>query len=66
MPLDGSRYGSAFAWRVLSTAISLGAGLWIAYILANRNFRGKEVLGLGKSRFRWGFHPRFSAGTCWS
>jgi molybdate transport system permease protein len=29
---------------VLSTIISLAAGLWIAYILANRNFRGKEVL----------------------
>jgi len=29
---------------VLSTAISFAAGLWIAYILANRNFRGKEVL----------------------
>jgi molybdate transport system permease protein len=29
---------------VLSTAISLAAGLWIAYILANRSFRGKEVL----------------------
>jgi molybdate transport system permease protein len=29
---------------VLSTAISLAAGLWIAHILANRDFRGKEVL----------------------
>jgi molybdate transport system permease protein len=29
---------------VLSTAISLGIGLWVAHILANRNFRGKEVL----------------------
>src|SRR5215470_17398530 len=29
---------------VLSTAIALVAGLWIAYILANRDFRGKEVL----------------------
>lgn len=29
---------------VLSTAISLAAGLWIAYLLANRNFRGKEIL----------------------
>jgi molybdate transport system permease protein len=29
---------------VASTLISLGAGLWVAYILANRNFRGKEAL----------------------
>jgi molybdate transport system permease protein len=29
---------------VLSTAISLAAGLWVAYLLANRNFRGKEIL----------------------
>jgi len=29
---------------VLSTIISLAVGLWIAYILANRDFRGKEVL----------------------
>ena len=29
---------------VVSTAIALAAGLWIAYILANREFRGKEML----------------------
>jgi molybdate transport system permease protein len=29
---------------VLSTAIALVFGLWIAYILANRDFRGKEML----------------------
>jgi len=29
---------------VLSTAISVAAGLWIAYLLANRNFRGKEIV----------------------
>ncbi len=28
----------------ISTVLSFGLGLWIAYILANRNFRGKEVL----------------------
>ncbi len=27
----------------ISTAIALAAGLWIAYILANRDFRGKAV-----------------------
>jgi len=29
---------------VLSTALSVAIGLWIAYLLANRDFRGKEVL----------------------
>src|SRR5438045_2978040 len=28
----------------LSTLISIALGLWIAYLLANRNFRGKELL----------------------
>jgi molybdate transport system permease protein len=28
----------------ISTVIALAAGLWIAYILANRDFRGKAVL----------------------
>lgn len=28
----------------LSTAIALAAGLWLAYLLANREFRGKELL----------------------
>src|SRR5580692_8769555 len=29
---------------VVSTAIAFAAGLWVAYLLANREFRGKEVL----------------------
>ncbi|HLJ16631.1 MAG TPA: molybdate ABC transporter permease subunit [Bryobacteraceae bacterium] len=28
----------------LATAIATGLGLWLAYLLANRNFQGKEVL----------------------
>lgn len=28
----------------LSTLIAFGGGLWIAWLLANRNFRGKDVL----------------------
>jgi molybdate transport system permease protein len=28
----------------LSTALAIAIGLWIAYVLANRNFRGKELL----------------------
>ncbi len=29
---------------VLSTAIAVGGGVWLAYLLANREFRGKEFL----------------------
>ncbi len=29
---------------LLSTAVALACGLWLAYLLANRSFRGKEVL----------------------
>ncbi len=28
----------------VSTALAAGAGLWVAYVLANRDFRGKEAL----------------------
>src|SRR5260370_37645296 len=28
----------------LSTALALACGLWLAYVLANREFRGKEIL----------------------
>jgi molybdate transport system permease protein len=28
----------------LSTVLAAGLGVWIAYVLANRNFRGKEIL----------------------
>jgi molybdate transport system permease protein len=28
----------------LSTALALGIGLWLAWVLANREFRGKEIL----------------------
>src|ERR1700694_4523065 len=29
---------------LLSTALAFASGLWIAYLLANRQFRGKDVL----------------------
>jgi molybdate transport system permease protein len=29
---------------VIATALSLAFGLWVAYLLSNRNFRGKEAL----------------------
>jgi len=44
MPIDWFPLWLSLRVAVLSTAISLAAGLWIAYVLANRNFRGKEVL----------------------
>jgi molybdate transport system permease protein len=44
MPIDWFPLWLSLRVAVLSTAISLAAGLWIAYILANRSFRGKEVL----------------------
>jgi molybdate transport system permease protein len=44
MPIDWFPLWLSLRVAVLSTAISLAAGLWIAYILANRSFRGKEAL----------------------
>ena len=29
---------------ILSTALAFGGGLWLAYVLANREFRGKDAL----------------------
>lgn len=44
MPIDWFPLWLSLRVAVLSTAISFAAGLWIAYLLANRKFRGKEVL----------------------
>lgn len=44
MPIDWFPLWLSLRVAVLSTAIALGAGLWIAYLLANRNFRGKDIL----------------------
>jgi molybdate transport system permease protein len=44
MPIDWFPLWLSLRVAFLSTVLSLGAGLWIAYILANREFRGKEVL----------------------
>jgi molybdate transport system permease protein len=44
MPIDWFPLWLSLRVAVLSTAISLAAGLWIAYVLANRDFRGKELL----------------------
>jgi molybdate transport system permease protein len=44
MPIDWFPLWLSLRVAVLSTIISLAAGLWIAHILANRDFRGKEVM----------------------
>lgn len=49
MPADASAIDWFPLWlslrvAVVSTTLALAAGLWIAYILANREFRGKEAL----------------------
>jgi molybdate transport system permease protein len=44
MPIDWFPLWLSLRVAALSTFIALCAGGWLAYILANRNFRGKEVL----------------------
>jgi molybdate transport system permease protein len=44
MPIDWFPLWLSLRVAVVSTAMALSLGLWIAYILANREFRGKEVL----------------------
>jgi molybdate transport system permease protein len=44
MPIDWFPLWLSIRVAVLSTIISLAAGLWIAHILATHDFRGKEVL----------------------
>ena len=44
MPIDWFPLWLSLRVAALSTFIALCAGGWLAYILANRNFRGKEVI----------------------
>lgn len=44
MPIDWFPLWLSLRVAVLSTALALVAGLWLAYVLANREFRGKDVL----------------------
>jgi molybdate transport system permease protein len=44
MPIDWFPLWLSLRVAILSTAIALAAGLWIAYLLANRDFRFKDVL----------------------
>ena len=44
MPIDWFPLWLSLRVAVVSTAVALAVGLWLAYILANREFRFKEVL----------------------
>ena len=44
MPIDWFPLWLSLRVAFVSTAIAFAAGLWIAYVLANREFRGKEAL----------------------
>jgi molybdate transport system permease protein len=44
MPIDWFPLWLSLRVAFASTLAALAGGLWIAYVLANRNFRGKEVL----------------------
>jgi len=44
MPIDWFPLWLSLRVAFVSTAIAFGLGLWLAYILANWEFRGKEVL----------------------
>ncbi len=44
MPIDWFPLWLSLRVAVLSTAIAFVLGLWLAYLLANRRFRGKEAL----------------------
>lgn len=44
MPIDWFPLWLSLRVAAISTAIALALGLWLAWILANREFRGKEVL----------------------
>ncbi len=47
MPIDWFPLWLSLRVAFVSTAIALAAGLWLAYLLANRTFRGKEVVDAG-------------------
>lgn len=44
MPIDWFPLWLSLRVAMISTALALGFGLWLAWLLANRDFRGKEVL----------------------
>ncbi|MEI9814125.1 MAG: molybdate ABC transporter permease subunit [Acidobacteriota bacterium] len=44
MPIDWFPLWLSLRVAFLSTAIAVAGGVWLAYLLANRQFRGKEVV----------------------
>lgn len=44
MPIDWFPLWLSLRVATLATLVSLALGLWLAWVLANRNFRGKELL----------------------
>jgi len=44
MPIDWFPLWLSLRVAFLSTAVALALGLWLAYVLANREFKGKEIL----------------------
>jgi molybdate transport system permease protein len=44
MPIDWFPLWLSLRVAVISTALAVAIGLWIAYLLANREFRGKDIL----------------------
>lgn len=44
MPIDWFPLWLSLRVAGISTALALGIGLWLAWVLANRQFRGKEIL----------------------
>ena len=44
MPIDWFPLWLSLRVAVISTVLALGIGLWLAWLLANRQFRGKEIL----------------------
>jgi len=47
MPIDWFPLWLSLRVAFLSTAVALAFGLWLAYVLANREFKGKEILDAG-------------------
>lgn len=45
MPMDWFPLWLSLRVAVIATALSVPLGLWLAYLLANRDFRGKGLLG---------------------
>ncbi len=47
MPIDWFPLWLSLRVAALATALSLALGLWLAYLLAHRRFRGRELLDAG-------------------